>query len=139
LLGEAKDRDLFELTRRLADRASKKNKNEEEKAWAFATLAELEIVGLYYVELTDTNEEQREIEKNDEREKAKNNVKTYCKEMLEMVSRETFHVESTIRQFRRYETFIETEETSPETEETSWKKEIEEVVQVALETLEGNS
>jgi CHAT domain len=61
-----------------------------ERAWAYGTLAELEILGAIY----GGNEYNAQ--------KAKLAITQYCKEIIEICGLQKFPVQSTVRQFRRY-------------------------------------
>ena len=61
-----------------------------DRAWANGTLAELELLGAVYGEAGY------------KKESAKTKITRYCKEILEICGPNTFPVQSTERQFRRY-------------------------------------
>ncbi|MBU1417536.1 MAG: CHAT domain-containing protein [Proteobacteria bacterium] len=61
-----------------------------DRAWAYGTLAELEMLGALYGG------------RKYDAEKAKETISHYCKEILEIYGPHDFPVQSTVRQFRRY-------------------------------------
>jgi hypothetical protein len=62
----------------------------DKRAWALATFAELELLGSIYGG------------KAFKREDARNEIRRFCREMYDVVDRDTFPVFATRRQFRRY-------------------------------------
>ncbi len=79
LWAEAKDWAQAELTS--ADRSA--------RAWAYASLAELEMLGVYHQPGVSTTEVKRRVLEN-------------CQELIRLVGPESFHAFSTRRQFQRY-------------------------------------
>ncbi|MBU0944832.1 MAG: CHAT domain-containing protein [Proteobacteria bacterium] len=61
-----------------------------ERAWAYGTLAELEMLGAVYGGRKYNTEEGKET------------ISRYCKEIMEIYGPQDFPVQSTVRQFRRY-------------------------------------
>ena len=84
------EQDVYELARRLAGRDSKFGENDSTKAWAYATLAELEILRRYHAPSEATIDD---IVKRVER---------YCSQVIALKGPRSFHVGSTLRQFKRY-------------------------------------
>lgn len=62
----------------------------EARAWALGTLAELELLGVVYDPQFD-------------RQRASAEIVRKCRELCEVVDKDSFHVDSTRRQFRRYQ------------------------------------
>lgn len=69
-----------------------RNKTGSDKAWALGTLAELEMLGVVYLSEDLTIY----------REKAKANISSWCRQIVEIMGKDSFEVRSTQLQFQRY-------------------------------------
>lgn len=76
------------MARQLAERDLSKPKKKQ-KAWAHGTMAELEMLSTYHIKSpVDHN--------------VVNRVREHCKAIVDLMGEDSFHVESTKRQFQRY-------------------------------------
>jgi hypothetical protein len=85
--GGERDQDTLDLARRLAERDVASSDDASTKAWAHATLAEIELLSTYHGTPADGLAER---------------VEAHCKQVVALKGPRSFHVGSTVRQFRRY-------------------------------------
>ena len=88
---QALGQDVWTMARVIAEQQAKSRADRNTEAWALATLAEIELLGVSYGAYTA-----RDIPKVVER------VKRYCESIVELMGENSFHVFSTRRQFKRY-------------------------------------
>jgi hypothetical protein len=80
---------IFELARSLANRDLDAADNNSTRAWAHGTLAELELLSLFHQ--PDVPHADSEAE-----------IADHCRKIVELMGPRSFHVGSTVRQFKRY-------------------------------------
>jgi len=86
-----KDEDSYELARRLAARDLQVATDNSTKAWAHATVAELEMLGPYHGRPST--------------EPIVETVKEHCRQIIALTGPGSFEISSTMRQFNRYLTY----------------------------------
>ena len=91
-LHQPSDDGTLELARQVATR-NLQHASVSEQAWAHATLAELEMIRANH---------RAETEKRDVSSDEIQSVADHCRKIVELMGRDSFHVESTRRQFQRY-------------------------------------
>jgi hypothetical protein len=88
ILNEAKDEDTLNLSRRFAERdLADPDVDNESRAWAHGTLAELELLSLWH---------------GPKKPDIKDKVLQHCDEIIKLTGLESFQTESTRRHFQRY-------------------------------------
>jgi hypothetical protein len=88
------DPKTYELARRLAYHDVESSESDSTRAWAHGTLAELEMLGAYHDPPAHSS-----LKFLEEHSK---NVEEHCRKILELKGPRSFHVGSTLRQFKRY-------------------------------------
>ncbi len=88
VLGSEKDPGTYTVCRQVAER-DLSDPDRELQAWAHGTLAELELIGLFHQGDRVPDE-------------AKAEVVRHCRAMVQLMGLDSFHVQSTRRQFQRY-------------------------------------
>ena len=89
-LKDKPDPETFELAWHVA-RQGLHNPAPAERAWAHGTLAELEMISLHHKKLAASASQD-----------IQDKVVSHCRDMLRLMGKTSFHVESTRRQFQRY-------------------------------------
>lgn len=87
------DIEIFRFVRKLV-KEDIDNSDRENQAWAYGTLAELELLSLFHQEEKDKNKLVKE--------QVKKKVLNSCNKIIEIMGAESFHAVSTARQFKRY-------------------------------------
>jgi hypothetical protein len=96
ILGEGEPlKELHALLRGLAARDTNIKGDDSTKAWAHATMAELELLGTFH-SLTSDPPSDAEVNRIIE------SVKDHCATVVKIMGPKSFHVGSTYRQFKRY-------------------------------------
>ncbi len=96
ILGRKKDPETLTLSRRFAERDMKGDDvDNETRAWAYGTLAELELLSLWHLD------EGQKVQEN-VLQKVQENVLRYCGQIVELTSQDSFQTISTQRHFQRY-------------------------------------
>ena len=86
-----KDNDIYEFVYKLAMK-DLNNVDKDTQAWAHSSLAELELLSLFH----QPSKDEVSIEK------IELNVCKHCNKVIELMGAESFHTQSTTRQFKRY-------------------------------------
>ncbi len=86
--GREPDAKTYELAKGLAERDIDSKADDGTKAWAYATLAELELLGSYHLPRVDVGADER--------------LEEHCRSIVALMGPRSFHVGSTLRQFQRY-------------------------------------
>lgn len=95
--GGERSPEIYSLVHSLADRDTKVKVDDSTRAWAHATLAELELLGTFHRLKTSDPPLSK-----DELNRIIESVKEHCKEVVKLMGPKSFHVGSTWRQFKRY-------------------------------------
>jgi hypothetical protein len=92
-----RDPETYDLARRLASLDMESNQSNSTRAWAHGTLAELALLGAYHSPFEGAQAQIAEHQKKIEAE-----VENHCSRIVALMGPRSFHVGSTLRQFKRY-------------------------------------